>query len=313
MYSILERQFFKLQVLLADHIKFIRLSISGIVVIVGGLTSAEFDKVAAAFGLSSQASNLVYWAAVAFLVVIVLQFVYLLFDVLLGRRLPPPPPPETGREIRFIAQSSDIAPELSKLTAVAEREFDDTMRPEVVQSAFERRCAFGLRVKDSFGRNVGFFDFYHFRPEIMTRWIAGKIFERDITSDDLVPIDSVRQTGGAEINLAVGAIILKTGNPVHDYHLAPLLANATKQLMKRRLQDYRKVTIYASIFSRAGQRYAEIEDMRMHTPKDERGKAGEKHDVMFTSFDPTSRSDRHVAVSRQNVYILEIENDVPPR
>jgi hypothetical protein len=312
--NVVEREYLKLAGRLYYHIKYIRLSYAAIGIVTAFITSSAVEKIEKqlppeyATTVHSMVGFL-HYLAIAIGILFVVQFLYALGAILFGKDEPPPPPPP-DTEIRFTARSSTLHPELSKLTDVAVEQFEgDTMRHAVVQAAFRNGCALGLRIKDQHGKDVGFLDFYHVKRDVLDQWVAGTKYEKEIEETDFEPIAAAAARGDKHLRLFIGALLLKSQNRIYDYYLAPLVVTATKQHMRQQLAGFDMITIYASLFSKAGIRYAELEGMRVFRRKEDRGLAGADHDIVISSFRPHEAETRYVALSPHNVYVLEIRSE----
>jgi hypothetical protein len=314
-----ERIFLRVDTRIARHKRYLRLAFSAAGLLAALLASNLFEFILKNLHLTQHAAALIQYAIILLLIGFVGQSIYLILEIAFGADPKMPAPPSSDREVKLIARpyqadSSQLRPSerisLGSLTHVAEAEFEgDTMRKEVVQAAVQNRCALGLKIKDPTGRDVGFFDIYHLKPEVMSRWLSGSVYERDLTPDDFEPIDVIRQRGDATIEFFVGAILLKHRNPVYNFYFGPLLATASLSYLHHELRQFRKVKIYASIFSEAGRRYADLFRFLPDIPGGQRGAAGGGHDIYSVSFVPGSQERTYLAHSLHNIYSLEVKMD----
>jgi hypothetical protein len=318
MLQYLERVFLRFDAKLARYKRIIRLTYSIAALLAALLVSNLFDALLREFSISPFAVTAIKYAMLVFFVAFLLQFAWLALDVAFGKDPKMPPPPRVETEVRITARpyrgvtasraSEGVA--LTKLTEIAETEFEgDTIRPEVVQAAVINGCALGLQVKDQEGNDVGFFDFYHLKGDVLAEWLKGQVFERKLTAEDFEPISTAKARGDQTLELFVGAIVLKHRNPVYNFYFGPLLAAAAKHHLASELTGFEQVHIYASIFSKAGRRYAQVFAFEPHISGADRGRGGGGHDVYFSSFRPGDKNQIYYTHSWHNGYLLELRYD----
>lgn len=312
----LERFFLRLQAKVGERIKVIRLTTYFLGLAFAVYSSAVVEKYiglmnelhvpAQVVAMTRDMTRYFGYVVAIIIVVLVLQIIWVIADIVFGRKVPAPPPPD--KEVKFTARPMEDHPNVEGLTGLAVDEFaGDTMRAEVVRGALESRSAIGLRIQNSTGQNVGFCDFYHLKRDAFQEWLEGKLYESKITLEHFEPIAEAEARNDAEINFFVGALLLSSGNQLHDFHLSPLVVSATRGHLRHKLSRFKTVNIYASIFSKSGRRYAELQSMKPFMLGTERGPAGGGHDVFLSSFHPSEPEDHYIAVSRSNVYTLALK------
>lgn len=169
---------------------------------------------------------------------------------------------------------------LRKLSAFAHEEFKgNTMAADMVQFAVRTNAAIGLRLADENGNNVGFLDVYHFRDDVLEKWINGTIAEENIGEDDFEPIPD-NPKPGQKLHLVVGAILVKR-KPFEPSPVTLLVAIA-ENYIRQVCAKFDHIVLYASIFDpNDGLRLARLSGFRDHRDKADRIPHGTKHDVMI--------------------------------
>jgi len=206
--------------------------------------------------------------------------------------------------------------ELEQLSKFARTAFGleggDTMPPDVVRAAVRSGAAIGLRLTTESGRNIGFFDAYHFRAETMTKWIDGRIKEAEITLADFepIPISSWEQKRARTIDLAVGAIVVF--GSTSDETLAHAFIDMAQDYLESRLLGYDKVTLYATIFSDWG---AELARQHKFGPWKYRSArilpVAQNYDVVVRSLKPGRMALKDVYSRQGTKYLYAVEMGRP--
>jgi len=202
------------------------------------------------------------------------------------------PPPEDVREYFAVsyALSSDI--DHRELVRFAQEEFGETFPDGVDIRAVRSGCAIGLRLTDNDKKNIGFLDFYHFSASALDQWRNGRLDERTMSSADFVPISSIPNPYQHELKLVVGALFIDTAKPMTDYHLAHVLLEAGREYLNSECNNFKAITLYATIFSEPGRRWAKKYHFEEDIPGNKREKNGGGHDVYFCRFVPTPTTPR---------------------
>jgi hypothetical protein len=298
------------------HIDAIRKTLASIAFIWALVTSGAFNDMMTSLGVDALAIKTLEIILYVLSVLLIGRILLVVRDLVVGRKREAPASPRV--KVEFTARpyvpaqtpvrAADLV-RIASLTPAAEEEFSgDTMRAEVVQAAVGNRCALGLRVSDSSGADVGFFDIYHVKDEAMTNWLKGTVYERDMTEQDFEPISAVENRGETSIDFIVGAILMKHGNPVYNYYVAPLIIAAAQHYLAHTLQKFTTVRLFASIFSKAGGRFAEIFGFSLFLDRSQRGPAGKEHDIHCRSFVPNGLDATYFSQSEHKVYVLSLKN-----
>ena len=141
--------------------------------------------------------------------------------------------------------------ELAQLSKFANTAFGntagDTMAAEVVRQVVRSEAAIGLRLTTASGRNIGFFDAYHFRAEVLRKWIDGGIRESELTAADFEPIAPAPKKGARKLELAIGGIVVF--GSASDENLAHVFTDLAQDYLESTLAGYDQITLYATIFS----------------------------------------------------------------
>lgn len=202
--------------------------------------------------------------------------------------------------------------ELEQLSKFARTAFGleggDTMPAEVVRGAVRSGAVIGLRLTTETGRNIGFFDAYHFRADTLTKWIDGRIKEAELTLADFepIPVSSGEQKRARTIDLAVGAIVV-FGSTL-DETLAHTFIDMAQDYLESRLLGYDKVTLYATIFSDWG---AELARQHKFGPWKYRSArvlpVAQQYDVVARSLKPGRMALKDVYSRQGEKYLYVVE------
>jgi hypothetical protein len=298
------------------HIDSIRKTLGGIAGIWALITSGLFNQMMDSVGASALATKVLEIILYILAFVLAGRILLVVRDLVVGRKRSMLASPRV--KVEFTARpyvpaqtpvrAADLA-RIASLTPAAEEEFSgDTMRAEIVQAAVRSGCALGLRVSDESGLDVGFFDIYHLKEESMRNWIAGTVYERDMTERDFESISNVESGGEASVDFMVGAILMKHGNPVYNYYVAPLIMAAAQHYLLHALQHFTTVRLFASIHSKAGARFAEIFGFSPFLDHTRRGPAGKEHDIFCRSFSTNGLDATYFSQSEHKVYVLSLKS-----
>lgn len=314
-----ERLFLRADRKLEPYKRAIRLLLVTAGLLASILASSVWDFFVKNYGAAHWLAPVMVDALYVLIAVLGLTFLYIVLDIAFGKELKMPSPPSADREVRFTARpyrKSLVELEagevdlVGNLTGEAQKEFEgDTMRWDVVRAAVMNGCALGLKIRDDRGRDVGFFDIYHLRPDPLLNWINGTLAESKLEPADYEPIETAASRGDKSIEFIVGAILMRHENPIYNFYFGPLLGAASKRYLAYELRRFQKVVLYASIFSKAGRRYSQIFAFQPHLPAEKRGSASGGHDVYRASFSPADRNDLLFANSRDRTYVLDVKYD----
>ena len=292
------------------HVERIRVAASLASLITALLASDLLRRLMGMLGPPGLGATLIQVALYLLLAFFTLQFVMLVVDLFTDRKqLSTQPRAEYRIVARPYAPAHSTADErrFRALSALANKVFaGDTMNPDVVIGAVNKKAALGLMLLDPQGNPFGFFDIFHPKKEILNKWLDGEVFETDLTPDDFQSIDEVR--GQPTIEFFVGAIAVRHRNPYYSYFVAPLLAAAARHYLMGVLKEWKQVNVYTSIFSDAGDRYAKMFEFGPLIGGAHRGVAGNGHDIMLLTLKPDVTEARFIANSERTVFVLDLES-----
>jgi hypothetical protein len=128
-----------------------------------------------------------------------------------------------------------------------------------------------------------------------------------MTEQDFEPISNVESRGGTSIDFMVGAILMKHGNPVYNYYVSPLIMAAAQHYLTHSLQKFTTIRLFASIYSKAGARFAEMFGFLPFLNHTRRGPAGKGHDIFCRTFVPNGLDATYFSQSEHKVYVLSLK------
>lgn len=281
------------------------------------LTTSSLLELAVDERLSGEVKFLLRILLLLLAVVFVMLMLVIAFEMLFAKKIRLVTPGR--RSLEFIAKPYSAIPgkptdfELARmgtLSEAVEDEFSsDTFRRTVIRHAIATGCGIGLQVADDTGRDMGFFDVYQLVPDALERWVHGKTHERDMTEADFCPLAATLARGQKELTLIVGAIMLTHPSPLHNFHVGPLLAAASRGYLNAALRNFETVTLYASIYSDAGRRYAELFGFKPYLPATSRGVAGGGNDMYHLTFRPGDPSMMFFSSTKGTTFLLRLQAD----
>jgi hypothetical protein len=169
---------------------------------------------------------------------------------------------------------------LAELSKFASQVFGgDTMRAEVVRDVVGKRAALGVRLTDIGGKNIGFFDVFHLRPDALLDWLEGKLQEPGMDGSHFEPIPKPLGDD-AILELIVGAIYIAPQYSKSETGLAVAFAECCQRYLWQRCAGFSEIVLYASIFKPEGERLARIYDFENYKVGGNRAGPAKKHDVL---------------------------------
>ena len=214
--------------------------------------------------------------------------------------------PSEVRKYRAVTYAASSDPDLKELNRFALAQFGETFPPDAIDTAVRNGGAFGLRLTDEQGQNLGFLDAFHFRADVLKEWREGRLDEKTVRAEHFVPVGSIANPAAHELELAVGAIFIK--NSFANHYLAHALIEAGKDYLGYACRDFPRIRLYATIFSDSGLSWASKEDFQIDIAGRKRGPMGGGHPVYVGDFVPRGVTPRpcYSAYSRHSEYRVQL-------
>jgi hypothetical protein len=209
-----------------------------------------------------------------------------------------------GEVAEYTARPYEVGgDDLSELSKFAQQAFHgDTMAAEIVQYAVGAKCALGMRLTNSEGKNIGFFDVFHLRSAALKQWLKGTLPEPDLKKHHFERIPKPSKDGILE--LIIGAIYLAPEYRTSEPSLAVTFAECCQRYLWQRCAGFGGIILYASIFSKPGEKFARIYGFERHKIKAEREGHGKEHDVYCRELRPDDPIEvRHGLGGARNVIV----------
>jgi len=198
--------------------------------------------------------------------------------------------------------------DLRGLSAFAQKAFGgDTMNADIVQYAVAKNCALGLRLADESGRNAGFFDVFHLGKDALQAWLEGRLAEPDLKPSDFEPISRPGPESKV-LELIVGAIYIQPQLSKSEPSLAFQFAELAQSYLFKAYPDWDEIRLFATIFSKPGERLATLYGFRKSIHKEHRKGVGIQHDVWVRTIRRTEPPRVVRGLGGQRNVILELKN-----
>lgn len=217
-------------------------------------------------------------------------------------------PPERTVRFKAVAYAASSDRDQRELSRLALEKFGETFAEAVDLGAVRKGCALGLRLTSEDGRNLGFLDAYSLSADALREWLNGELAEADMTLDHFQPIARPSERAGRDIELVLGALLIDTSRAFTDYRLAGLFIDAARDYFEEQCYGFKRIRLYATIFSQAGERWAKNAGFERFIAGAMRGSKGGGHDVFVLTLAPSRHVTREVyrAFHRDFEYRLEV-------